>query len=190
MNPYTTSALSAVKFYATTSCPTAINIAKRFQSLLKGDKAYTPKEISLTPGNVSCSYSLQKTGWQKALNTSTESLILTASIPTREHANYWRTPLVGVDCPVLTANHLQGLKQGSVEVQKTREPKLTYVFKVMPIEKDGVIGHLQGLFSGSAGLPNLTGKAQIIKDFEVVCHYTHHTGGKENLLELKGTILP
>lgn len=186
--PFETSALAGVKFYATTPCPSKVGISKTLQSIFKGAKEYTPTEKTAVAGQAVCTYSIKDTPWKQALNTKSDDLTLTASLPTREHVNYWGAPMVGVKCPELGEGDLTNLKKGSVVLEKTSAPKLEYAFKVGELVDAGKASSLltgaQGLFSKIA-LPKLSGKITSFKGIDLTCHYTHHTGGKESLLELK-----
>lgn len=187
--PFSTGALSEVKFYATTPCPTGIGIAKKFQSFFKdSDKEYPPKEKDVKPGEAKCTYSLDDT-WKRELNTESSELILTVSFPTREHANYWYAPMVGMKCPTLSKESVSDIKKNKFVLIKERDPKLTYQFLVGPLVSGGISGSLSGSLSKltqkTPALSSLQGKPMVSKKFEATCQYTHHTGGKESLLELK-----
>jgi hypothetical protein len=186
--PFETSSLAGVKFYATTPCPSKISISKTLQSVFKGAKNYAPMEKGVVAGQAVCTYSIKDTAWQKALNAENDTFTLTASLPTREHVNYWGAPMVGVKCPDLAEGDLESLKNKSVVIEKTSAPKLEYIFKV---GAHGDAGVASSFISGAQGffrkivLPKLSGKLTSFKGIDLTCHYTHHTGGKESLLELK-----
>jgi len=185
-NPYSSGSLSKVKFYATTPCPSGIGISKTLQAAFKGGKDYTGTLKGSVPGEVACTYKLDKP-WQEALNTDHTDLILTASLPTRDHVNYLGAPLVGVKCPDLTKSDVDSIKSGKIEVQKTRDPQLTYLFKVGKLTGASVMGGLKGIFGKAPDLSKISGTMNVTKDYEITCGYTHHTGGKETPLELKGS---
>lgn len=189
--PFETSSLAGVKFYATTPCPSKIGISKTLQSIksiFKDAKEYAPTEKGAVPGQAVCTYSIKDTPWKQALNAKNDTLTLTASLPSREHVNYWGAPMVGVKCPELVESDLARLKKGSIAIEKTSAPKLEYTFKVGGLvdagAASGLLSGAQGLFSKTT-LPKLSGSLTSFKGIDLTCHYTHHTGGKESLLELK-----
>lgn len=187
--PFTTGSLASVKFYATSSCPTGIGLAKGIQSVFKdGKKTYAPVKENTIAGEATCKYTLND-AWKTELNTKSSELILTVAFPTRQHANYWYAPMVGMKCPVLSDESVPEIKQKSLEFESKKDSKLNYVFKVSPLVSAGLSGSLSGGFAkltqGKTTLPLLQGTQQVTKQFEASCTYQHKTFGKETTFELK-----
>ena len=175
--PYSTDTQSRVKFYATTPCPSQnIALNKAFQAVFKGKKDYMPTSDEITPGEVTCTYILDKTV-QKALDTTDAIIQLSAELKTIDQVNY----LVNIKCPAPT---LSQLAHGGVAVKGPNSPYLFYWNSF----HEGKHGNLiEKVWRKEPELPKLDGKMNITKDFKVTCKYTYKIGDKETPLVLEGS---
>jgi hypothetical protein len=183
--------LSKVKFSAkdASSCSTSLGVAKTLQGIFKGDKTYAGTlQGAVTPGAFTCTYPIGGTPWQQALNTTHTDLVLAGTIPTRQHADYLNS-MAGVRCPSFTGSNeeLMALKAGSYSIEKTKDPKLEYVFKVGELKGGSLAGAAKNLFASAPKLTALKGTFSLTKPYEMTCQYMHHKGGKETPFSLVGS---
>lgn len=187
-SPFLTAPLASVRFSATTPCPSGI-WKKKLQAIFKGNKTYPPTESNLKSGAVTCTYELNK-DWQGVLGTSATQLVLEASLPSRDHANFWSAPTFGPRCPDLEQGDLESIKSGKIVVERKRTAdmggNLTYEFVTKGLDRSTggkIVGAFKSLPKG-AKLKN--GKAELAQAFEVQCNYTYHPDGTETKIELNG----
>lgn len=190
-SPFLPGPLSKVKFAAkdASSCSTSLGVAKALQGVFKGDKTYAGTlQGAVTPGAFTCTYPIGGTPWQQALNTTHTNLVLTGTIPTRQHADYLNS-VAGVRCPDFrgTNEELTALKAGSYSIEKIRDPKLEYNFKVGELKGGSLTGAAKNLFTSTPKLTALKGAFSLTSPYEMTCQYMHHKGGKETPFSLVGS---